>query len=279
MKFMQRAAASPASSSPATPTATPTPDSEQVSKRRKLSHKPTPSKTQASAAQIDQAAVQAALAEEERKRQEALVQRAAELGDEHWVLERPDKGTSPSREIQTPLNVVYVGFAQIDCSNDADLDAESIDSLPGYTSKIRRYNMPDKLASKHRTMKERDSESDDSGDSSSSSSSDSDSDSDADRRAGRHSYGKRPEPPRSDSPRTILQSKKSAEQAKAKQFAGQRRKKEIKLNSPKTPSSGGGLLSISSGGATPFRQNCHRCGKPGHKSAECKNSSLKRSAR
>lgn len=145
MKFMQRAAASPASSSPATPTATPTPDSEQVSKRRKLSHKPTPSKTQASAAQIDQAAVQAALAEEERKRQEALVQRAAELGDEHWVLERPDKGTSPSREIQTPLNVVYVGFAQIDCSNDADLDAESIDSLPGYTSKIRRYNMPDKL--------------------------------------------------------------------------------------------------------------------------------------
>ncbi|KAI1417570.1 hypothetical protein F5Y13DRAFT_59900 [Hypoxylon sp. FL1857] len=261
MKFMQRAVASP-SSSPTTPNS-----DEQASKRRKVSHDPTKRELRDSLPQIDQTAVQAAIAEEERKRQEALIQHAAELGDARWVLDVPDKPTEPGRVVQTPLNVVQVGFAQIDShidpSDAAGLDdAESTDTLHTRTPLVRRYNMGSRQATK-----DSESASDDSN---------SDSDSDASpqkNRPGRHSYGQRSES-RSGPSRPVFNSKKSAEWAKAKQLAESRRKKEVKLNSPRTPASGG-PLSISSGGGTSLRQptnfTCHRCGKPGHKAAECKN--------
>lgn len=145
MKFMQRAAASPASS----PT---TPDTdEQASKRRKVTHKPASRENKDPVVQINQAEVQAAIAEEERKRQEALVQHAAELGDARWVLDIPDKTAGPGREIQTPMNVVQVGFAQIDSQIDsfdaAGFDAESTDTSHTRTPMVRRYNMGKKKAS------------------------------------------------------------------------------------------------------------------------------------
>ncbi len=150
MKFMQRAAASPASS----PT-TPTPD-EQPAKRRKVSRVIPKSSTQRdfsdSLAQIhiDQAAVQAAIAEEERKRQEALVKHAAELGDARWVLDVPDKDAASNRKIKT-LNVVQVGFAQIDSQIDssdaAGFDAEPTDTSYPRTPVVRRYNMDRKQVS------------------------------------------------------------------------------------------------------------------------------------
>ncbi|KAI2472008.1 hypothetical protein F4781DRAFT_428777 [Annulohypoxylon bovei var. microspora] len=261
MKFMQRAAASPTSSTPTTPK----PD-EQASKRRKVIHNPSRSDNSKSIAQIDQAAVQAAIAEEERKRQEALVQHAAELGDARWVLDIEDKAVASDSKIQTPLNVVQVGFAQIDSQIDpSDAvgldDAESADNSHARTM-VRRYNMENKKA-----IKDDESESNDSS---------SDSDSDASSQGNgsrRRSYGQRSEI-RSGSSRPVLASKKSAEWSKAKQFAEIRRKKDVKLNSPRTPSTSGGLLSISSGGGTSARQStsfaCHRCGKPGHKAIECK---------
>ncbi|KAI0380899.1 hypothetical protein F5Y04DRAFT_256202 [Hypomontagnella monticulosa] len=259
MKFMQRAAASP-SSTPSTP-ATPNSD-EQASKRRKVAHKPAKRDNSDSVAQIDQAAVQAAIAEEERKRQEALLQHAAELGDARWVLDIPNKAIDSTSAIQTPLNVVRVGFAQIDSPFDPS-DPTSLDGLESTdttTPAVRRYNMDSKKATKNV-----ESDSDDS-------SSDSDSKSDVsseDGGSGRKSYGRR-----SDSIRAAFQSKKSIEQAKAKQFAEKRRKKEVKLNGAKRSSSGG-LASISSGGATPNRPPmklvCHRCNRPGHKAVECKN--------
>lgn len=263
---MQRAAASP-SSSPATPNS-----DEQASKRRKVSHDPTKREPRDSLPQIDQTAVQAAIAEEERKRQEALIQHAAELGDSHWVLDIPAKATESGYEVKTPLNVVQVGFAQIDSyidSSDASSlnDDESTDNSHITTPVVRRYNMGSK-----QVMKDDESESNDSN-------SDSDSDPDTssqENNSGRNSYGQRSES-RSSSSRPVLNSKKSAEWAKAKQLAESRRKKEVKLNTPRAPSTSGGLLSISSGGGTPLRQStnftCHRCGKPGHKVAECKNSS------
>ncbi|KAI0840442.1 hypothetical protein F5Y06DRAFT_262774 [Hypoxylon sp. FL0890] len=263
MKFMQRAAASPLSS-PATPNS-----DEQASKRRKVSHDSTKRELRDSLPQIDQSAIQAAIAEEERKRQEALIQHAAELGDARWVLDVPDQATGSGREVQTPLNVVQVGFAQIDShidsSDAAGLDdTESTDTSHPRTPMVRRYNMD-----RRQVTKDSESGSDDSN-------SDSDSDASAqENKPGRHSHGQRSES-RSGSSRPALKSKKSAEWAKAKQLAESRRKKEVKLNSPRTPT-GGGLLSISSGGGSSLRQptnfTCHRCGKPGHKAAECKNSS------
>ncbi|OTB20289.1 hypothetical protein K445DRAFT_312719 [Daldinia sp. EC12] len=269
MKFMQRAAASPSSLS----SAPSTPDS-QASKRRKVSHDPAKRDNTDSLAHIDQSAIQAAIADGERKRQEALVQHAAELGDAHWVLDIPEKTTNSNREIQTPLNVVQVGFAQIDSHVDTpdaagSDDFESADASDVRTSAVRRYNMDKKKESK-----DSESESDDS-----SSGSDSDDSSEGNGR-GRQSYGQRSDM-RSASSRPALKNKRSAEQIKAKQFAEKRRKKEVKLNGVKGSPASGGPLSISSGGGTSQRQpmdlTCHRCGKPGHKIAQCKNTS-KRSA-
>ncbi|KAI0847972.1 hypothetical protein F5Y00DRAFT_240215 [Daldinia vernicosa] len=264
MKFMQRAAvASPSSPS----STTPTPD-EQSSKRRKVSHIPANRDNIDSLAHIDQAAVQAAIADEERKRQEAVVQNAAKLGDAHWVLDIPEKTTNSNRGIQTPLNVVQVGFAQIDSPIDTSDaagsdDFESTDASHIRTPMIRRYNMDNKKVSK-----DSESESDDS-----SSGSDSDNSSD-DNGRGRNSYGQKSEG-RSGSSRPALKSKRSAEQIKAKQFAEKRRKKEVKLNGIKSSPASGGPLSISSGGGTSQRQpmdfTCHRCGRQGHKIAQCKN--------
>ncbi|KAI1768854.1 hypothetical protein GGR53DRAFT_476074 [Hypoxylon sp. FL1150] len=263
MKFMQRAAASPSS-----PTAPDTDD--QAWKRRKVAHKPESREYTDPTTQINQAAVQTALAEEERKRQEALIQHAAELGDARWVLDIPQKATGPNRKFQTPMNVVQVGFAQIDSQVDSSdavgFDADA-DTSHTRTPMVRRYNMGNRQASKHNAQKDSESGSDRSG---------SESDSDAssnEHRPARNSYGQRSET-QSDSPRSVPRRKRSAEQMKAKQFAEKRRKKEVKLNSPKPPSNSGDLLSISSGGgasATRPVLTCHRCGKPGHRIAECKN--------
>ncbi|KAI1102641.1 hypothetical protein F4804DRAFT_260716 [Jackrogersella minutella] len=268
MKFMQRAVASPSSSSPNTPT----PD-EHASKRRKLAIHPARSENRESVAHIDHAAVQAAIAEEQRKQQDALVQRAAELGDARWVLDVADKIAGPTRDIQTPLNVVQVGFAQIDSQIDpsdaAGLDAESTDASHARTPVVRRYNMDRKKAAKDDESDNDDSNSDSNSDTSSQGN-----------EVRRQSYGQRSET-RSSSSRPALASKKSAEWAKAKQLAEARRKKDVKLNSPKPSSTSGGLLSISSGGGTsrpPPSFTCHRCGKPGHKAVECKNAP-KRTAR
>ncbi|KAI1078418.1 hypothetical protein F5B20DRAFT_582338 [Whalleya microplaca] len=265
MKFMQRVAASP-SPSPTTPKA-----DEHSSKRRKLSRE-----NSDSLVQVDQAAIQAAVAEEERKRQGALARRAAELGDSRWVLDMPEMGKTASHQVQAPLNVIQVGFAQIDASGAAGLDSESTDAYQGPIPPFRRYNMDKKQAGVPKGNK---SDSDESG-----SDSDSDSKSSSDEfGSGRQLYGQGPER-RSDSSRTALQDKKNAERIKAMQFAEKRRKKEVKLNHTKASSasapkqlsisSGGGLSSISSGGNSsrqPMDFTCHRCGKPGHKAVDCKN--------
>lgn len=114
-----------------------------------MAHKPAKRDDADSLAQIDQAVVQAAIAEEERKRQEALLQHAAELGDARWVLDIPDEFTGSGHTIQTPLNVVRVGFAQIDSQFDPS-DPASLDNLESTdtkTSAVRRYNMDNKKVS------------------------------------------------------------------------------------------------------------------------------------
>lgn len=133
MKFMQRAAASSGSSStPSTP-----PSNDPSSKRRKVAHDPTP--PQNVDALVNQAAIQAAIAEEERKVESALLKRAEELGDARWVLDVPQQATG--RTTKTPLNIIPVGFAQIDSFDAVDDEAGSLhDSVPA----LRRYNMDKK---------------------------------------------------------------------------------------------------------------------------------------
>ncbi|KAK1751782.1 hypothetical protein QBC47DRAFT_75810 [Echria macrotheca] len=73
--------------------------------------------------------------------------------------------------------------------------------------------------------------------------------------------------PRTKRPRSSLSARRSEERAKAQEFAGKRRKKEVKLNQ---------LTSISGGGSEPSQRpsgsanwTCHGCGKSGHKVADC----------
>lgn len=106
---------------------------------------------------------------------------------------------------------------------------------------------------------------------------------------GRRSYGQSPQTPasgsRSAASRNEFSGKRSAEKALGKQLAEKRRKKEVKLNTTRTPNATGRMISISNGGNSPsisngggpsqqqprpFSFTCHRCGKPGHKAVDCK---------
>ena len=101
----------------------------------------------------DQTAIQAALEEEEKKRQAAIKKRAAELGDSHWVLEgaaaQLAKGSRPL------LNVVQVGFAQIDYpgASGGDDDPFDLGSVPAQTQ-FRRFNMKKSKACLSRAARE-----------------------------------------------------------------------------------------------------------------------------
>lgn len=135
MKFMQRAATTATASTPSTPGS-----EEQSSKRRKVNHQP---EDDGIAAMVDHKAVQFALAEEERKRHEAVLRNAAEAGDARWVLSTPQQ---ESLAVKPVLKVVQVGFAQIDSPNARagnDSDDSGSDSEAA-VQPFRRFNMVDK---------------------------------------------------------------------------------------------------------------------------------------
>lgn len=137
MKFMQRAAAS-------APTPTSPSNEDQSSKRRKVSHGTSADIGVDSL--VDQQAIQAAIDEGEKKREEALVKHAADSGDARWVLDVPPNVPGLGGNAQTPLNVVQVGYAQIDSVDASDQDADSL----GTSQPFRRYNMKDKKKDKVR---------------------------------------------------------------------------------------------------------------------------------
>ncbi|RWA10803.1 hypothetical protein EKO27_g4319 [Xylaria grammica] len=230
MKFMQRAAASSPSSAPSTPL-----PNDQSNKRRKVSHDATP--LQNVDTLVNQAAVQAAIAEEEKKVESALLKRAEELGDARWVLDVPEQ--TKGHTAPTPLNVIQVGFAQIDSPDGVGNESDSAGALSDSITAVRRYNMDKKKTSRK------------SQNNSSESSSDYESDSDSGSASlsedmpGRQSFGTNFQSTSTtqSTSRKIPKGKKSAEQLKAIQFAEKRRKKEVKLNNPKA-----GIISISSGG-------------------------------
>ncbi|KAL2141131.1 hypothetical protein VTI28DRAFT_2756 [Corynascus sepedonium] len=267
MKFMQRGAAAaaaaggtPDTSSPATPTS-----DDGSAKRRKTFH--TPSATSSPATPLfDQQAIRAAVEEEERKKQAAIEKRAAELGDSHWVLE--GVASLPPRASRPLLNVVEVGFAQIDyggpSGNDDDSDPFDLGGVPG-RPQFQRYNMKNSKAVKKENGNSSSSDSNseshsDAGESSSSE--DSPEAARAEPNRGRQSTIGSAERRR---PRSSVSGRREEERRKAQQLAGKRRKKDIKLNQ---------LTSISSAGSQAFQRfsgtlSCHGCGKLGHKVADC----------
>ncbi|KAF2113786.1 hypothetical protein BDV96DRAFT_601260 [Lophiotrema nucula] len=109
MKFMQRSAAKEPS----------TPSNPPPSKRVRLSNGT--SSTPATPAPSEQAVVQAALAAEEKKREEALDRAAAKAGETKWVLsfQEPDRSTRGEG-----LEVREVGFGGIDLL-ESDEEEES----------------------------------------------------------------------------------------------------------------------------------------------------------
>ncbi|EJT81382.1 hypothetical protein GGTG_01363 [Gaeumannomyces tritici R3-111a-1] len=221
MKFMQRGiAASSANSSLTTPRS----EDKHGSKRRKVSQDTTDCSS--SGPKIDGAAVQAALDEEERKRRAAIAKQAEDLGDTRWVLDFPAPSPrSSDRMPQTPLNIVQIGFAQIDSADSAATGGQ-----------MRRFNM--KKASKAQEEDaETGSESDDSG-----SSDEEPRHSKPKSSAGSpESRGRQLSNDSSKRKRTKSETsgRMSTERAKAQQLSAKRRKKDVKLNMPKSISSAG----------------------------------------
>jgi len=256
MKFMQRAATTPTTSTPSTPAS-----DEQSSKRRKVAHKPEDDNVEA---MVDHRAVRLALAEEERKRHEAVLRNAADAGDARWVLNAPQQR---SLAVKPLLNVVQVGFAQIDsrnvkAENDTDDSASDLEAAVPF----RRFNMETKKKVKKPVAL--DSESD----------SDSDSDDSDDEPAGRTSYGQTSrdssDPDRAAVARKAMKSMqgtRKSDQSRAAQLAGKRRKKDVKLNSISSGGSNGGGLSrsVSTKKLQASSAKCYKCGSSGHKASNC----------
>lgn len=103
MKFMQRAAAS-------SPTNT-SPSIDEPSPKRQKTAQNTPTKFNVDTL-ADNRAIQAAIVEEEAKKQAALDRAAVEAGDTRWVLSFEGR-----KHLNTPTNtlrVVQTGFANLD---------------------------------------------------------------------------------------------------------------------------------------------------------------------
>lgn len=113
MKFMQRSAAKSTVSSPSSPSGPP-------SKKTRLSKGGFAAGTPNS---HDHEILQTALAEEEKKRQEASDKAAQYSGETKWVLsfQDPLNGTR-----QESMNVRKAGFAEIDADNDSSDEEEEV---------------------------------------------------------------------------------------------------------------------------------------------------------
>ncbi|OBS18151.1 hypothetical protein FPOA_09878 [Fusarium poae] len=239
MKFMQRAVASE-NSSPASET--------NSSKKRKTDHSSPAGRLDLN---IDQATIQAALDAQETKRQEALEKHVG--ADTRWVLNNAFAGSKATSQAKTPMNVVYVGYGDIDSSNDSGDNEDALTAGRTSTNSFKKainQKQPQKT-------------SDDDDDSEDENSDDADTPS--------HGLKRKPSTDSPSRSRSRSRSRPSHENSKAKEFRDKRKKKEVKLGRP-TSISGGG---ISSGGGNQFSpaggkpMTCYKCHQSGHKAVDC----------
>ena len=120
---MQRAANSPSTNSSSN---TPGPPSKKQrvsnSASRRSSHNGTSVKPTPDSRNSDRRAIQAALEEEERKRQAALDRAAADAGETRWVLsfqEDPAHASETANGETAGLSVVNKGYAEIDWGSES----------------------------------------------------------------------------------------------------------------------------------------------------------------
>ncbi|KAF4958135.1 hypothetical protein FSARC_11084 [Fusarium sarcochroum] len=234
MKFMQRAVASENAS----------PDSEtHSSKKRKTGHSPVAGRLDLN---IDQAAIKAAIDDQETKRQAALEKHVG--ADTRWVLDDTFSGSKTTTHTKPPLNIVYVGYGDIDSSNDSGDNEEAPTKGRTSTNSFKK--------AKNQAYDEDDSEDEDSDDA----------DTPAHGRKRKPSSDSMHSPSRS---RSRSRSRPTAESAKAKEFRDKRKKKEVKLSKP-TSISGGGISGNSqfspAGGKS---MTCYKCHQAGHKAVDC----------
>ncbi|KAL2752670.1 hypothetical protein ACRALDRAFT_1077840 [Sodiomyces alcalophilus JCM 7366] len=231
MKFMQRAAAAESAAS------TPASDSSST-KRRRVDNSPLTGEFHS----FDEAAIEAALKQQEAMRQAALVKHKADLADTQWVLDN-SWVRSKTMAAQPRRDIEYVSFAQIDA-----LDGQE-DQPPVGRRIVGNYKTADQ---------EKADDQDSSSDSSSS-------DDDSPKRPRERAHG--------TSRRQNATSPRQSQEAKnAQAFRDKRKQRLVNLN--KSISGASSIKSISSGGGTGgFSRGsnftCHNCGEQGHKMAEC----------
>ncbi|KAL3417359.1 zinc knuckle [Phlyctema vagabunda] len=252
MKFMQRAAASsPTPNPPATP-------EEPSSKRRKVKDE-SPSKFSVDAL-ADQRAIQAAIAEEEAKRQAALERQGAELGDTRWVLNFED-GRNSRLPPAAALRVIQAGFANLDNTlpiHVKSAETEDVSEDKPVAVGRKSFGKFNRVLEKQQNPNLVDSSESDSDDSDSSGS-DQDSEDDIEEDAtsalikeSRHDAAQRAKAER--------KAKRKAEKAGSLELAKKRKKKDVKLNS---------LTSLTGRQDKVDSRTCHKCGGVGHLLKEC----------
>lgn len=267
MKFMQRAVAS---SSPAG-----SPDSENhSSKKRKLGHSPPTGRIDLN---IDQATIQAALDNQEATRQSALAQHVG--SDTHWVLDNVLAG-SQTKPAKAPMNIVYVGYGDIDSSNESDDNEDAPAKGRTSTSSYKKSKTQASHGDVGGMLKTADTASQQKKAPDNSDSSDDSSDDDSD---GSNETSSRKRKPSTDSlniqsersrSRSRSKPRHSIEGAKAKEFRDKRKKKEVRLNKLTSISSAGGDKQF--GAASKKNMTCYKCQQQGHIAADCPSSGTSR---
>ena len=270
MPFMQRAMAREGgntSSPPATPLS---------AKKRKLGPGQA-EKTVKVVPVLGQAAMDAAIAEEERKRRIAADQRAKDLGDSRWVLHAPINVTG--KDMRKPLNIEYNGFSQIDNSSDSSdsNDAgEPVSRLKFNLKRIARVCVSGSVVTtfcpglRSKKQVKSDIAHQDQGEGQSSTDYDlSEGSDDGSSQISdcRHHKEDRRQEPTSCAGRQVVPSKRRAEQVKPAPFAEKRRRRELNPNRSVTISAG-----TSGSGPSPSAVSnmaCFACGKKGHMKATC----------